>query len=148
MIKAVIDIGTNSTRLFVANVNENKIEGLLKMLATTRLGEGILSSDSMLEKPMARTSDAVRDFVNIAKEKGAEEIYNKLSEKFVCEYDEAGSIGKRYRRQDEIGTPYCITVDEQTTADGTVTIRYRDTMKQERMTVEEVRQKILKEIRF
>lgn len=75
MIKAVIDIGTNSTRLFVANVNENKIEGLLKMLATTRLGEGILNSPYMLENAMERTSDKVKEFVSIAKEHNAEEIY-------------------------------------------------------------------------
>ena len=49
---------------------------------------------------------------------------------------------------DEIGTPYCITVDDQTLEDGTVTIRHRDTMEQERLTVEEVRSRILKEIRF
>ena len=55
-------------------------------------------------------------------------IRNDLSYDFECDYDEAGSIGKRYRRQDEIGTPYCITIDEQTTQDGTVTIRDRDTM--------------------
>jgi glycyl-tRNA synthetase len=75
-------------------------------------------------------------------------IRNDLSYDFECDYDEAGSIGKRYRRQDEIGTPYCITIDEQTTQDGTVTIRDRDTMQQQRMSVEEVRAKIAKEIRF
>ena len=75
-------------------------------------------------------------------------IRKELSYDFETEYDEAGSIGKRYRRQDEIGTPYCITVDDQTLADGTVTIRSRDTMQQERLSVEEVRSRICKEIRF
>ena len=78
----------------------------------------------------------------------AEEIRHELSYDFSVTYDEAGSIGKRYRRQDEVGTPFCITIDEQTMEDGTVTIRYRDSMEQERMTVEEVRNKICKEIRF
>jgi len=78
----------------------------------------------------------------------AEEIRHELSYDFAVTYDEAGSIGKRYRRQDEVGTPFCITIDEQTMEDGTVTIRYRDSMEQERMTVEEVRNKICKEIRF
>ena len=78
----------------------------------------------------------------------AQEIYRSLSYDFQCAYDDAGSIGKRYRRMDEVGTPYCITVDDQTLQDGTVTIRHRDTMEQERMTIEEVRAKILKEIRF
>ena len=78
----------------------------------------------------------------------AKSVYKELSPYFDIEYDETGSIGKRYRRQDEIGTPFCITIDEQTMEDGTVTIRYRDSMEQERMTVEEVRNKICKEIRF
>ena len=78
----------------------------------------------------------------------AEEIRHELSYDFTVTYDEAGSIGKRYRRQDEVGTPFCITIDEQTMEDGTITIRYRDSMEQERMTVEEVRNKICKEIRF
>ncbi|MBE7092676.1 MAG: hypothetical protein E7365_05815 [Clostridiales bacterium] len=75
MIKAVIDIGTNSTRLFVAKIKENKLNTILKMLSTTRLGEGILSSPFMLEKAMERTSDKVKEFVLIAKEQGAQEIY-------------------------------------------------------------------------
>ncbi len=75
MIKAVIDIGTNSTRLYVADINKDNQINLLKMLSTTRLGEGILNSPYMLEKAMERTSDKVKEFVSIAKEKGAEEIY-------------------------------------------------------------------------
>lgn len=74
MIKAVIDIGTNSTRLYVADVKDRQTQ-ILKMLSTTRLGEGILSSDKMQEIPMTRTSDAVRDFVDIARKNNAEEIY-------------------------------------------------------------------------
>lgn len=56
----------------------------------------------------------------------------------MCDYDEAGSIGKRYRRQDEIGTPYCITVDFDTLEDNTVTIRDRDTMEQIRININEI----------
>ena len=78
----------------------------------------------------------------------AQEIRKELSYDFACDYDEAGSIGKRYRRQDEIGTPFCVTVDEQSTVDHTFTIRYRDTMEQERLTLEEIRQKINQAIRF
>ena len=63
----------------------------------------------------------------------ANDLYTKLSKKFMCDYDEAGSIGKRYRRQDEVGTPYCITVDFDTLEDNTVTIRDRDTMEQVRI---------------
>ena len=68
----------------------------------------------------------------------ADELYTKLSKKFMCDYDEAGSIGKRYRRQDEIGTPYCITVDFDTLEDNTVTIRDRDTMEQIRIKMNEI----------
>jgi glycyl-tRNA synthetase len=78
----------------------------------------------------------------------AQEIYRDLACDFSVQYDEAGSIGKRYRRQDEIGTPYCITIDDQTLEDNTVTIRFRDSMEQERLSIEEVRSRILKEIRF
>ncbi len=65
----------------------------------------------------------------------AKPIYKELSGKFVCEYDETQSIGKRYRRQDEIGTPYCVTVDFDTKKDKAVTIRDRDTMKQKRVKI-------------
>ena len=68
----------------------------------------------------------------------ADEVYSMLSKKFMCDYDEAGSIGKRYRREDEIGTPYCVTVDFETENDGCVTIRDRDTMEQERVKIEDL----------
>ena len=63
----------------------------------------------------------------------ANEIFNVLSEKFLCQYDETGSIGRRYRRQDEIGTPFCITIDFESLEKNDVTIRHRDTMQQERI---------------
>jgi glycyl-tRNA synthetase len=69
----------------------------------------------------------------------AREVYNLLREDFVAFYDESGSIGRRYRRQDEIGTPYCITIDFQTLEDETVTIRERDTTKQERFHISELK---------
>ncbi len=68
----------------------------------------------------------------------AEEVYTKLSKSFMCDFDSAGSIGKRYRREDEIGTPYCITIDFDTLEDDTVTIRDRDTMEQIRLPISEV----------
>ncbi|NTW71871.1 MAG: glycine--tRNA ligase [Eubacteriaceae bacterium] len=66
------------------------------------------------------------------------EIYEKLSKNFMVEYDEAGSIGKRYRRQDEIGTPFCVTIDFDTLEDNTVTVRDRDTMEQIRVNIDEL----------
>ncbi len=65
-------------------------------------------------------------------------LYKKLSKQYMCEYDDSGNIGKSYRRQDEIWTPYCITVDHQTLSDGTITIRERDTMEQKRIKPEEI----------
>lgn len=68
----------------------------------------------------------------------ANKIFKKLSKSFKCEYDEAWAIGKRYRRQDEIWTPFCVTVDQQSCEDGTVTLRDRDTMEQKRIKIEEL----------
>ena len=68
----------------------------------------------------------------------AGELYQKLASKYSCQYDDAGSIGKRYRRQDEIGTPYCVTVDFDTAEDECVTIRHRDSMEQERVPLQDL----------
>jgi glycyl-tRNA synthetase len=65
----------------------------------------------------------------------ARQIIDDLKFHFHCQYDEKDSIGKRYRRQDAIGTPYCVTVDHQTLEDNTVTLRNRDTMQQERVNI-------------
>ena len=68
----------------------------------------------------------------------AKEVFDNLKIKFMCEFDDNGNIGKRYRRQDEIGTPFCITVDYQTLEDNTVTVRERDSMKQERIPLDTI----------
>ncbi len=80
--------------------------------------------------------------------KEANELFDTLNSKFTCDYDEAGSIGKRYRRCDEIGTPYCITVDFETAVDNCVTIRDRDTMEQIRLPISEVEKYILDRIKI
>ncbi len=72
--------------------------------------------------------------------KAASDIFNKLKFSVECQYDEKDAIGRRYRRQDAIGTPFCITIDFQTLEDGTVTIRDRDTLKQDRIRVEDLEQ--------
>ncbi len=66
---------------------------------------------------------------------GAEKIYAELSKKYNCEFDDRGNIGKRYRRQDEIGTPFCVTYDFESETDNCVTIRFRDSMEQERVAI-------------
>ncbi len=78
----------------------------------------------------------------------ADEIYQLLSKVFMTTYDESGNIGKRYRRQDIIGTPYCITIDDDTLNNGTVTVRDRDTMEQITLKIEEVISYITEKIQF
>ena len=79
---------------------------------------------------------------------GAQEIYARLAKRFMVDYDEAGSIGKRYRRQDEIGTPLCVTYDFDSVEDGCVTVRGRDTMEQQRIKIEELETYIAGRVEF
>jgi glycyl-tRNA synthetase len=75
-------------------------------------------------------------------------VYEELAKYFNVEYDEAGSIGKRYRRQDEIGTPFCITVDFDTLEDNCVTVRDRDSMEQVRMPISDLKKYIEEKIQL
>ena len=68
-----------------------------------------------------------------------EKVFEELSKYYNCEYDDRGNIGKRYRRQDEIGTPYCVTYDFDSEEDGMVTVRDRDTMEQERVKIADLK---------
>ncbi len=79
---------------------------------------------------------------------GAEKVFEALQKDFMCDYDDAGSIGKRYRRQDEIGTPICITYDFDSEEDGCVTVRDRDTMEQERIKISDLQSYISSRIAF
>ena len=76
----------------------------------------------------------------------AQKIMDELKYDYNCQYDEKDSIGKRYRRQDAIGTPFCVTVDHDSLSDGCVTIRHRDTMAQERVKIEHLPGIIDKEV--
>ena len=78
----------------------------------------------------------------------AEEIYADLAKYFPVDFDETGSIGKRYRREDEIGTPFCITYDFDSETDNCVTVRDRDSMEQVRIPIAELRNYIEKKIEF
>ena len=70
---------------------------------------------------------------------GAEKVFGELSKKYNCEFDDRGNIGKRYRRQDEIGTPFCITYDFESETDESVTVRHRDSMEQERIKIADLK---------
>lgn len=77
----------------------------------------------------------------------ARELFAELSKHFICEFDDNGNVGKRYRRQDEIGTPLCVTVDFETLEDGMVTVRDRDTMEQERVPIDSLQEYISTQLR-
>ena len=78
----------------------------------------------------------------------AQEIYLSLKSEFMCDYDDSGSIGKRYRRQDEVGTPFCVTYDFDSETDNCVTVRERDSMEQKRIPISELKEYIATEIAF
>ena len=120
----------------------------LQIMAASYAEEEIVSEDGKkdmrvvlrLPAPLAPVKLAV---MPLMKKDGlsekAREIINDLKFDFNCQYDEKDSIGKRYRRQDAIGTPFCVTVDHQTMEDNTVTIRYRDTMLQDRVAITDLK---------
>ena len=101
------------------------------------VGEGDVRTVLRLHPVLAPVKAAVLPLSKKLGEK-ADEVYQKLIKKYNCEYDDAGSIGKRYRRQDEIGTPVCITIDFDTLEDESVTVRDRDTMEQKRIKIDEL----------
>ncbi len=102
-----------------------------------QLEDGDVREVLKLHPRLAPVKVAVLPLVNKLNDK-ATEIYKLISNEFVCEYDTSGKIGKRYRRQDAIGTPFCVTVDFDTLEDNTVTIRDRDTMEQVRIKADEL----------
>ena len=111
------------------------------------IAEGDVRTVFLLHPALAPYKVAVLPLSKKLSEK-AEEVYTNLSKKFMCDYDEAGSIGKRYRREDEIGTPYCVTIDFDTLEDNCVTIRDRDTMEQVRVNIDELENWIAEKVEF
>ncbi|MDF2883144.1 MAG: glyQS [Clostridiaceae bacterium] len=111
------------------------------------IAEGDIRTVLHLHPALAPFKAAVLPLTKKLSEK-AGEVYALLRKNFNVDYDEAGSIGKRYRREDEIGTPYCITVDFDTLEDNTVTIRDRDTMEQFRININELNKFISEKVEF
>ena len=105
---------------------------MLRIIATW--GGDMTSARREAEKAFKKTEVNMESDIGL--EDMAKEIKEKLKLKFSTTYDDKDAIGRRYRRQDAIGTPYCITVDHQTLDDNTITVRDRDSMKQERIKIE------------
>ena len=120
----------------------------LAMLSNSLMDETVPDADGKdstrvvlkLPAPLAPVKCAVLPLLRNREEltTKAREVFNRLKFAFNCQYDEKDAIGRRYRRQDAIGTPYCITIDFDTLEDNTVTIRERDTMKQERIAIDQI----------
>lgn len=111
------------------------------------IGEGDVRTVLRLHPALAPFKAAILPLTKKLSEK-SDEIYDELSKYFMIDTDVSGSIGKRYRRQDEIGTPFCITVDFDTLEDNCVTVRFRDTMEQERIKISELKEFIEKSLEF
>ena len=111
------------------------------------ISEGDVRTVLHLHPALAPVKCAVLPLSKKLSEK-ALDLFDELAKEFNCEFDETGSIGKRYRRQDEIGTPFCITYDFDTETDGCVTVRDRDSMEQVRIPVAEVKAYITEKIKF
>ncbi len=131
----VIETAVGATRTFMAVLcdayTEEEIDG----------GDGTTETRTVLRlKPsLAPVTAAILPLVNKdGMPEAAQQLRADLQRHFRVDYDTSGAIGRRYRRQDEVGTPFCITIDGQTTSDNTVTIRHRDSMQQERVNVADV----------
>lgn len=111
------------------------------------IGEGDIRTVLRLHPALAPFKAAVLPLSKKLSDK-AVEIHNELAKYFPTDFDETGSIGKRYRREDEIGTPFCITYDFDSENDGCVTVRDRDTMQQERIKIADLREYIEKKLEF
>lgn len=114
---------------------------LLAVLCSAYTQEDLGDGDSRIVLKLNKTLAPIKVAVlPLSKklEESAQKLYASLSQNYRAQYDVTGSIGKRYRRQDEIGTPYCVTVDFDTEADNSVTVRDRDTMQQERVKIDQL----------
>ena len=147
-IPYVIEPSLGVERLFLSIVTETYDEE--ELISTDKNGneKKEVRTVMRLHPALAPYKAAVLPLVKKLTPK-AEEVFEMLSKKFMVTFDETGTIGKRYRRQDEIGTPFCITYDFDTLEnDGCVTVRDRDTMEQERIRIEELENYLNKKIEF
>ncbi len=132
-IPHIVETSTGVERIFLALLTDAFTE--------EKLSDGTERTVLKLPKKLAPIKVAIFPLLKNKPELviKARQIYTDLKSEFMCEFDDNGNIGKRYRRQDEIGTPYCVTVDFDTLKDDTVTVRDRDTMKQKRIKIFDLR---------
>lgn len=137
-IPYVVETSVGADRLFLAI--------LCNAYTTETVGEGEQQKERTYLKFHPAVAPVKAAILPLVKKDGlaekAEEIFHSLKRSFNCTYDDGGAIGKRYTRQDLVGTPYCVVVDYQTMEDNTVTIRHRDSMTQERVHIDTLRDKI------
>jgi len=127
IIESSVGVGRTMLAILTEAYTEEELEG------ETRI---VMKFPKMLAPVKVAVFPLLKNKPELVKK--AKEIFDELKMNFMCEFDDNGNVGKRYRRQDEIGTPYCVTIDFDTLEDGSVTVRDRDTMKQERMRVDEL----------
>ena len=130
-IPHIMETSAGLNRLFLMFIDNAYIEEEINGEIRT-----VLKIDKRLAPIKAAVFPLLKNKPELVKK--AREIFDSLKSNFMCEFDDNGNIGKRYRRQDEIGTPYCITIDFQTLEDDTITVRDRDTLKQERIKISEL----------
>ncbi len=137
----VVETSLGLDRMFLAVLSAAYTEEVL--------GDGSTRTVLKINPVLAPNKVAILPLMNKdgLPEKGRE-ILNSLKYDFVCQYDAKDAIGKRYRRQDAIGTPLCVTIDHQTLEDNSVTIRYRDSMKQDRISIDTLNKKIAEKVDF
>jgi len=141
MIPHVIETSVGVERSLLAFLIDGYSEiegGRTKTTQATKKVETVLK----LDRELAPIKIAVLPLVKNKKEltKKAKEIYKMLKKDFIVQYDEKDAVGRRYRRQDEIGTPFCVTIDFETLDDNDVTVRDRDTMKQKRVKIDKLKE--------
>jgi len=129
---------------FLIDAYEEVKGGRTKTTKSTKEIEVVLHLNPILSPIKVAVLPLVKNKKELTEK--AKEVYNLLKPYFTCYYDEIGSIGRRYRRQDEIGTPFCITVDFESLEKNDVTIRDRDTMKQKRVKIEELKDVLEEEL--
>ena len=136
----VVETSIGCDRMFLAQIANNLVEEMVPDADGNDTPRVVLK----VHPAIAPVKVAVLPLLKNKEEltKAASDIFNNLKTSFNCQYDEKDGIGKRYRRQDAIGTPYCVTIDFDTLEDGTVTLRDRDSLQQERVNIDDLKAKV------